>query len=166
MASKRALMATHDPGDRVQLPGGYWLEKQDDNGWWLGHVEAGNTATKLVPSVPVGLGGSIDATIDEFAAAMNHAQLPAPVGEQACVRCGAPESLHPAVNFWNSEWHGGVVRVCPTGTFAAAGDRAYYRPMPIGTACARCRYGKAEHRQDGDMLWCPTAKFTYLQEGR
>ena len=65
----RATMAMYDPNHRLALPGGYWLEKQDDNGWWLGRGEL-NLALKIVPNVRVGEGGSIDSEIDEFARAM------------------------------------------------------------------------------------------------
>src|SRR5262245_9568285 len=68
--TKRATMATHDAKDRLALPGGYWLEKQDDNGWWIGRGDL-NLALKIGPNVPVGKGGSIDSEIEQFAAAMN-----------------------------------------------------------------------------------------------
>lgn len=61
----RALMATHDPGDRLDLPGEYWLRKQDDNAWELGW---GNCTwlLKIVPDKPCGHDGSIDQEIDDF----------------------------------------------------------------------------------------------------
>jgi hypothetical protein len=34
--TERATMAMYDPSDRLALPSGYWLEKQDDNAWWIG----------------------------------------------------------------------------------------------------------------------------------
>ena len=67
---KRALMAVYNKGDRIGLRNGYWLEKQDDNGWWIGRGGM-NLALKIEPSVPVGNDGSIDQDIRDFASAIN-----------------------------------------------------------------------------------------------
>jgi hypothetical protein len=73
VTEERALMAVYDKGHRISLRNGYWLEKQDDNGWWLGRGWM-NLALKIAiiqPSVPVGRGGSIDQDIRDFANAIN-----------------------------------------------------------------------------------------------
>ena len=54
---------------RLDLPNGYWLEKQDGNCWWLGCGRL-NLALKIVPNVPCGPGGSIDSEVEKFAAAL------------------------------------------------------------------------------------------------
>jgi hypothetical protein len=68
--AERTLMALFDPKHRLELPGGYWLEKQDDDGWWIGQGGM-NLALKITANVPVGKGGSIDHSINAFVAAMN-----------------------------------------------------------------------------------------------
>jgi hypothetical protein len=68
--TERTLMAMYGPNDRLALPGGYWLEKQDDKGWWLGCGQL-NLALKIVLNVRIGEGGSIDSEIKQFAEAMN-----------------------------------------------------------------------------------------------
>src|SRR5689334_668999 len=54
---------------RLDLPNGYWLEKESDNGWWIGRGRL-NLALKIVPSVPCGVGGSIDSEVEKIAAAL------------------------------------------------------------------------------------------------
>jgi hypothetical protein len=63
------MMALFDVGHRLQLSGGYWLQKTDDNRWQVG---AGDVflGFSLDTNVPVGPGGSFDREANEFAEAM------------------------------------------------------------------------------------------------
>ncbi len=62
-------MAVFDRRHRLALPGGYWLQKDDDNRWQVGQGRM-FLALHISCNVPVGDGGSIDAAIKEFAEAM------------------------------------------------------------------------------------------------
>lgn len=66
----RALMALFDRRHRLDLPGGYWLEKDDDNVWQVGQGEM-QLGYQLGTNVLVGPGGSFDSEAERFADAMN-----------------------------------------------------------------------------------------------
>lgn len=65
----RAMMALYDEKHRIDLPGGYWLQKDDDNQWQIGCGDM-FLAFSVISNVPVGKGGSLDADVKRFAEAM------------------------------------------------------------------------------------------------
>lgn len=70
------MMTLYDRGQRIDLLGGYWLEKVDDNQWRLmsGRMDL---ALSIRPNLPVSPGGSIDrdiCTLAEALAAARQAQ--------------------------------------------------------------------------------------------
>lgn len=71
----RAMMALFDKRHRLSLPGGWWLEKSDDDVWNIGGPLGDEPdvylAMIITGSVPVGPGGSMDADVKTFADAMN-----------------------------------------------------------------------------------------------
>jgi hypothetical protein len=73
--SDRALMAMFDRGERLNLPGGYWLQKDDNNRWQVGRGKM-FMGFNLSSNIPVGPGGSMDHEIREFAEAMIGATYP------------------------------------------------------------------------------------------
>lgn len=72
LLGERALMALFDCGHRLDVPGGYALQKSDDNRWQI--LKDGIFLGLSVESnVPVGRGGSIDAGIKRIADDLNAA---------------------------------------------------------------------------------------------
>lgn len=72
--SERALMALFDTGHRLELPGGFYLQKRDDNAWEVGGLIGDTRALmgmQIGSTIPVGRGGSMDCEIKRFADAMN-----------------------------------------------------------------------------------------------
>ncbi|TIW56706.1 MAG: hypothetical protein E5V54_11345 [Mesorhizobium sp.] len=67
--SDRALMALFDQRQRLELRGGYWIEKEDDNQWQIGQGRMA-LGYSLTTNVPVGKGGSFDAEAKRFAEVM------------------------------------------------------------------------------------------------
>jgi hypothetical protein len=67
--TKRPMMALFDRKHRLELPGGYWLQKDDDNQWQIGCEEMA-LGVSFVSNVPVGEGGSTDGKAQRFAEAM------------------------------------------------------------------------------------------------
>jgi hypothetical protein len=65
----KRLMALFECKHRLDLRNGYWLEKQDDDTWWIGQGDM-NLALQITGNVPCGEGGSIDGSIQDFANAM------------------------------------------------------------------------------------------------
>jgi hypothetical protein len=71
----RTLMALFDPGHRLSLPGGYWMQKDDDTRWQIGQqIGEGEMflGFSLEANVHFGVGGSFDSEAKRFADAMNH----------------------------------------------------------------------------------------------
>ena len=69
MSEERTLMALFDTGHRLSLPSGYWLSKDDDNKWQVGHGES-YLAFHIATNLPCGKGGSFDSEAQEFAKLM------------------------------------------------------------------------------------------------
>lgn len=71
--TERAIMALFDEGHRLDLPGGYYLQKRDDDTWHIGGPLADISCLlgfQITSSVPVGRGGSMDHDVKQFAEAM------------------------------------------------------------------------------------------------
>ncbi len=66
----RAEMARFNRRHRLQLPGGFWMQKDDENQWQIGRYER-FLAFHLSSNVPCGPGGSFDAEAEDFAKAMS-----------------------------------------------------------------------------------------------
>lgn len=72
--SGKAVMALFDERHRINLSGGWYLEKQDDNQWQIGGPCGDITCLlgmHITGNVPVGVGGSMDSEVKKFAEAMN-----------------------------------------------------------------------------------------------
>ena len=69
-----ALMTSFAPGHRLNLPAGYWMQKDDDTRWQIGQ-KAGEgemlLGFSLEANAHLGAGGSFDSEAKRFANAMN-----------------------------------------------------------------------------------------------
>lgn len=74
MTSKPFSTALFHPGHRLPLPGGFWLQKDDENHWQIGGPMAGTAdvfwAMQVQGNVPVGRGGSMDHSMLDFSNAL------------------------------------------------------------------------------------------------